>query len=182
MRFFQNKKALYHYLPTLFLSVTTLSSAAYDDVTYLDSRSCQNLVGLVIALLNIEKQSPKNKLITFRKLRDIDLNNVKSDITNSRMLNNCALPLDVMVKNYNTSLYITLDKHASIVGKILTTIKNALWYDNTLLSAKRLKRKLEQKWRETKSIIDYKEYRNQSIAVNKNLETARIKHYNNEIC
>ena len=26
------------------------------------------------------------------------------------------------------------------------------------------------------------EYRNQSIAANKNLETARIKHYNNEIC
>ena len=46
MSFFQNKKALYHYLPTLFLSVTTLSSAAFDDVTYLDSRSCQNLVGL----------------------------------------------------------------------------------------------------------------------------------------
>ena len=53
---------------------------------------------------------------------------------------------------------------------------------NTLLSAKRLKRKLERKWRETKSISDYREYRNQSIAVNKNLETARIKHYNNEIC
>ena len=44
---FQNKKALYHYSPTLFLSVTTRSSAVVSDVTYLDSRSCQNLVGLV---------------------------------------------------------------------------------------------------------------------------------------
>ena len=43
---FQNKKALYHYSPTLFLSVTTRSSAVVSDVTYLDSRSCQNLVGL----------------------------------------------------------------------------------------------------------------------------------------
>ena len=98
------------------------------------------------------------------------------------MLNNCALPLDVMVKNYNTSLSITLDNHAPIVCKIITVRKNALWYDNTLLSAKRLRRKLERKWRETKSISDYREYRNQSIAVNKNLEIARIKHYNNEIC
>ena len=43
---FQNKKALYHYSLTLFLSVTTRSSAVVSDVTYLDSRSCQNLVGL----------------------------------------------------------------------------------------------------------------------------------------
>ena len=50
------------------------------------------------------------------------------------------------------------------------------------MSAKRLRCKLERKWRESKSIADYREYRNQSIAVNKNLETARIKHYNNEIC
>ena len=87
-----------------------------------------------------------------------------------------------MVKNYNASLSITLDNHASIVCKIITVRKNALWYDSTLLSAKRLRRKLERKWRETKSIVDYREYRNQSIAVNKNLETARIKHYNNEMC
>ena len=87
-----------------------------------------------------------------------------------------------MVKNYNTSLSITLDNHAPVVCKIITVRKNALWYDNTLLSAKRLRRKLERKWRETKSISDYREYRNQSIAVNKNLETARIKHYNNKVC
>ena len=67
-------------------------------------------------------------------------------------------------------------------AKSLLSEKNALWYDNTLLSAKRLIRKLERKWRETKSISDYREYRNQSIAINKNLETPRIKHYNNEIC
>ena len=47
---FQNKKALYHYSPTLFLSVTTRSSAVVSDVTYLDSRSCQNLVGLACTL------------------------------------------------------------------------------------------------------------------------------------
>ena len=98
------------------------------------------------------------------------------------MLNNSALPLDEMVKNYNKYLSITLDNHAPIICKIITVRKNALWYDNTLLGDTRLKRKLERKWRETKSISDYREYRNQSIAVNKNLETARIKHYNNEIC
>ena len=54
----------------------------------------------------MEKQSPKNKSITFRKLRDIGLNDFKSDITNSQLLNNCALPLDVMVKNYNTTVLI----------------------------------------------------------------------------
>ena len=52
---FQNKKALYHYSPTLFLSVTTRSSAVVSDVTYLDSRSCQNLVGLDIASVALWK-------------------------------------------------------------------------------------------------------------------------------
>ena len=48
---FQNKKALYHYSPTLFLPVTTRSSAVVSDVPYLDSRSCQNLVGLATVYL-----------------------------------------------------------------------------------------------------------------------------------
>ena len=89
------------------------------------------------------------------------------------MLNNCALPLDVMVKNYNTSLSITLDNHAPIVCKIITVRKMHFGMTNTLLSAKRPRRKLERKWRETKSSSDYREYGNQSIALNKNLETAK---------
>ena len=187
--FIQNIQGPTHYQGhTLDVFITRDSSTLINDLTVIDPMLCYDDDIIlqdhyaIIARLNIEKQSPKNKSITFRKLRDIDLNDFKSDITNSPMLNNCALPLDVMVKNYNTSLSITLDNHAPIVCKIITVRKNALWYDNTLLSAKRLRRKLERKWRETKSISDYREYRNQSIAVNKNLETARIKHYNNKIC
>ena len=108
----------------------------------------------IIARLNIAKQSPTNKSITFRKLRDIDLNDFKSDMRNSPLLNNCTLPLDVMVNNYNKSLSITLDNHSPIICKIITVRKNALWYDNTLLSAKRLRRKLERIWRASKSIAD----------------------------
>ena len=87
-----------------------------------------------------------------------------------------------MIKNYNKSVFITLDNRAPIVCKIFTVRKKTLWYDNTLLGDKCLRRKLERKWRQPKSIVGYREYRNQSIAVNKNLEVARIKHYSNEIC
>ena len=47
-----------------------------------------------------------------------------------------SLPLDEMVKNYNKCLSITLDNHAPIICKIITFRKNALWYDNTLLSVR----------------------------------------------
>ena len=187
--FMQNIKGPTHYQGhTLDVFITRDSSTLINDLTVIDPMLCNDDNNIlqdhyaIIARLSIEKQSPRNKSITFRKLRDIDLNEFKYDITNSPMLNNSALPLEEMVKNYNKCLSITLDNHAPIICKIITVRKNALWYDNTLLSAKRLKRKLERKWRETKSISDYREYRNQSIAVNKNLETARIKHYNNEIC
>ena len=60
---FQNKKALYHYSPTLFLSVTTRSSAVVSDVTYLDSRSCQNLVGLAPSPLSGLRPSSLSSLL-----------------------------------------------------------------------------------------------------------------------
>ena len=75
---FQNKKALYHYSPTLFLSVTTRSSAVVSDVTYLDSRSCQNLVGLVITSCCLSKC---HKCTMRQRHGDIDVHlNIISDL------------------------------------------------------------------------------------------------------
>ena len=77
----------------------------------------------IMARLNIEKQLPKSKTITFRKLRYIEPNDFKRDIINSSLLSNCALSLNVMVNNYNKSLSVILDSHAPIVHKTLLSEK-----------------------------------------------------------
>ena len=65
--------------------------------------------------------------------------------------------------------------------KTLLSEKNALWYDNSLLVAKRLRRKLERKWRKSKSELDLTAYKTQCMHVNKGLEVARINYYNNKV-
>ena len=47
--------------------------------------------------------------------------------------------------------------------------------------AKRLRRKLERKWRKSKPELDLTAYKTQCMHVNKGLEAARIKYYNNEV-
>ena len=80
----------------------------------------------IIARLNIEKQLPRSKAITFRKLRYIEPNDFKRDIMNSSLLSNCVLSLDVMANNYNKNLSVILNSHAPSVHKNITLKKNEL--------------------------------------------------------
>ena len=50
--------------------------------------------------------------------------------------------------------------------KNITVRKNALWYGNSLLVAKRLRRNLERKWRKSKSELDLTAYKTQCMHVN----------------
>ena len=64
---------------------------------------------------------------------------------------------------------------------IITVRPNALWYDVTIASSKRNKRKLERNWHKTRSDEDKYEYMQAVVSHTKLLNSTKENHYNKKI-
>ena len=94
------------------------------------------------------------KDITYRKLKDIDVRQLKLDIC-AHDFGNSNDDIDVLVAKYNQGLSDILDKHAPIrLCKISIRPKRLLF--NNLVQLQRLKlRKVERKWHNTRNPSDH---------------------------
>ena len=101
-----------------------------------------------------KRPSPERKLISFRKLKKIDMVKFKEDIKNSPIV---QAPVDSnvddLVKQYNDTLTNILDQHAPLVTKHMRDKSEAPWYNEQVLEAKRLKRRAERKYNKTKLTV-----------------------------
>jgi hypothetical protein len=69
----------------------------------------------VVYNASVSKPPPVRKTVTYRKLKSIDVNEFKTDILTSDILNSVkeSSNVDELVDAYNNGLSILLDKHAS---------------------------------------------------------------------
>ena len=175
-----------HYLGhTLDIFVTRDSTTLIKSIKVVDPMLCNEDNVLIkdhyaiIAILNIEQCVVTRAKISYRKLRNINMDNFKRDIVQTRSLNSCNLPVDTLVRNFDECLSSLLNTHAPLCTKTITLRKKAPWYDNTLICAKRKKRRLERNWRKSLSNIsaNKRAYREQCVVVNILLHTARTEYY-----
>ena len=122
-----------------------------------------------------------SKQITFRKLKSIDVTRFIADIHTSLSLSDTTGSADNMIERYSRELISLLDIHAPIIHRIVTPRPNAPWYTDSLHTAKRLRRTLEQRWRCSKKQSDKAAYRNQCAVVAKQLSDTKHKYYSNKI-
>ena len=94
-----------------------------------------------------EKCEAMRKGITFRRVRNIVLDDFRSDITTIDHLNDTSVDLNAMTVNFNKYLISLLNKHAPVCRKYMCGETKTLWYNNTILTAKQYKRQLEGRWR-----------------------------------
>ncbi|XP_060563505.1 uncharacterized protein LOC132722906, partial [Ruditapes philippinarum] len=129
------------------------------------------------------KPAPVRKLVSYRKLRAIDIDSFRDDIRKMEFFNKECIPSDIdgFMMEYSDSLTSILDKHAPIINKNITLRPACPWYTEQLHEAKHEKRKLERKWRETKLTIDHQIYRTHCSSVNKMLKQARVEYYTSKI-
>ena len=90
------------------------------------------------------KPPPGKKLVSFRKLRNMDMDKFKMDIQHSSLLTDPPTgSTDDLVQQYNDTLTRIIDEHAPLKTKYITDRENAPWYNEAILQAKRDKRKSE---------------------------------------
>jgi hypothetical protein len=96
--------------------------------------------------LDITRPEPVRHKTSFRKLRQMDIDQFKRDINSSPLITNPSRDLRSLVEQYDRVLSELLDKHAPIVTRSITLRPHAPWYDDMLRERKRAKRRLERKW------------------------------------
>ncbi|XP_052761992.1 uncharacterized protein LOC128204630 [Mya arenaria] len=137
----------------------------------------------VVFNASASKPPPVRKTVTYRKLKSIDVDEFKTDILESDILNsvNDSLNVDELVDAYNDGLYSLLDKHAPLKSKTVVLRPMNPWYSQELHDAKHLRRQLERKWRLTGLTIDHAIYRNQCAVTNKLLNVSKVNYYSEKV-
>ena len=128
-----------------------------------------------------EKPSYEKKVITFRKLKNVDPTIFQKDIQSTMLNTSRTTDVSEEVDQYNTILSQLVDKHAPVKERVVTIRPSAPWYTDEIKTEKHFRRKLERKWRSSKLTIDRELYMGQCKKVTKMIDEARRKHYNGEI-
>ena len=85
------------------------------------------------------------------------------------------------VTTYNTILQDLIDKHAPEYDRTFKPRHHTPWYNSTVGNAKRLRRRLERRWRKTQAEPDREAYRSQCQVVRDKLVKAKSEHYHNKL-
>ena len=86
-----------------------------------------------------------------------------------------------LTERYITGLCSILDEHAPLIQRLVTERPNTPWYNEQIRDAKPLRRRIENKWRDTKLMSCHKVYRNQCRVVAKELYKGELDHYSSKI-
>jgi len=73
----------------------------------------------LFSALEISKPPKERKVVTYRKLRDINTNDLIDDLINTEIIQNKERPLEDLVNSYTSELSSIVDKHAPLKSKNL---------------------------------------------------------------
>ena len=127
--------------------------------------------------LSINKKINDQKKISFRKISNIDLESLKSDISKSPICLSPSEDICTLVDQYNSSLSALLEKHAPLQNKVLSSKNNEPWYDNNIREIKLECRRAERKWRKSKTEENCQAFRQINIKLNKSIQSSKSKYY-----
>jgi len=99
--------------------------------------------------MQAQKPRCQKKILTIRNLRNINIEEVADDITQSVLFSNTPTDLDDLVHCYNTTLSQTLDKHAPATTKEVIVRPHTPWFSDSIKTAKQERRRAERKWKVT---------------------------------
>jgi hypothetical protein len=96
-----------------------------------------------------KKPAAPQKTVTYRKLKDMDVDAFSSDLRESSLIKSAPDDLSALVQLYDSTLTKLLDKHAPAKSKRVTLRPSSGWFNSNIQAAKRKRRQAERKWRKT---------------------------------
>ena len=123
--------------------------------------------------LQFKKPRFERKTVTFRKLKSVDTYSFNEDIGHSRLFLESPNDLTGEVELYNSELLAILDNHAPLATQQVTIRPAAPWYTDKIKCEKRIRRRLERRWRVTGQPSDRLNFTRQCHRVSELLSASR---------
>ncbi len=135
----------------------------------------------ILFMGRVRKPAPVMKRTSFRKIRDIDINSLRSDILESELLQNPPSELSSLVDCYYTSLRGVLDLNAPVITKEIPVRPRQPWFTSDIKREIQCRRKMERKYLKSKLSVDKEALVHQKNKVNVLINSTRSGYYNNKI-
>ena len=120
----------------------------------------------IVFSINRQINGAVPQTVTYRKFRSINIEDFKSDIRKTAVLNRTEGDIHKLADKYIPGLSSLVDHHAPIVLRTIMIRPNTSWYTEELRDDKRLRRRLERKRRSNKQDYDKQaSYREQCATV-----------------
>ena len=106
----------------------------------------------IVYTLKFLKPRPLQKIIKCRKLKSVDIGELKKDLKRSELLHlndHADISVDELSLKYHETLSALLDKHAPLIVRKVPARKCLPWFNDEIASAKRLRCRYERKWRKS---------------------------------
>ena len=127
----------------------------------------------------MEKPLFTKKQIIYRSFKNFDIDLFISDTRSSSLISDSPNERDDLVALYDSELSGIFNRHVPIKKRIVTIRLAAPWYSEELKSEKRGKRRLERRWRASRSIRDREAYTRQRKVLKDLPSSSRSNYYSN---
>lgn len=131
----------------------------------------------VLCDLTLGKPSSKIEQVSYRKLKAIDIEDLKQELAISELCHNSPDSLNDLVKCYNNTLTQALERHAPLRSKVIRSRPLVPWFNEDIKNARREKRKAERKWRRSGNHEDMLSYKRIKNKTNRLMNDARCAYY-----
>ena len=135
----------------------------------------------VLCNVDLPGPAPTRKSVTYRKLRNVDIEKFSEDIAISSLNNLEGSDLDIMIDQYNEILCSLLNKHAPLRSREIILRPHAPWFSDELRELKREKRRLERKYVNTNLTVHKEMYQMICTEYTKHIEAAKTEYFRKKV-
>lgn len=134
---------------------------------------------LITATLNYPKPPITDVLVTYRQVKNIDYNKLKSEIAElfSNPDTSDGVHLETLVNNYHESLSSTYNNHVPMITRSIKYCPHAPWFTDELRNVKREKRRLERRFRKSALTVHRLMFEAKCSEYKNLLEQSKTKYY-----
>ena len=135
----------------------------------------------VLCNVDLPRPVPTRKSVTYRKLRNVDIEKFSEDIAISSLNNLEGSDLDIMIDQYNEILCSLLNKHAPLRSREIILRPHAPWFSDELRELKREKRRLERKYVYTNLTVHKDRNQMTCTEYTKHIEAAKTEYFRKKV-
>ena len=166
----------YKHQHTLDLVLNDIDNSIVQGVTNGHLLLDHNIIHMTLA---VSRPKPDKMCKTFRKLKEINHQELRHDIIHELVLD--TIQLAALVQNYDRTLRQLLNKHAPVKSKIVKNSHEQPWFNEHIKSEITLRWKRERQWGKDNTKYSFRAFYNQWHFVANLIRMYPQQYYNEEL-